>query len=50
MRHFIGAIDQARIDLKRDVVQNEKRQGESQPYDVTEELIVKGTAPPVDIA
>ncbi len=45
MGHFIGAIDQARLDVQRGVVQNEKRQGENQPYGVTEELIVKGTAP-----
>src|ERR1043165_8682675 len=46
MGHFLGAIDQARLDVQRGVVQNEKRQGENQPYGVTEELIVKGTAPP----
>src|SRR6266511_376366 len=46
MGHFIGAIDQARLDVQRGVVQNEKRQGENQPYGVTEELIVKGTVPP----
>ena len=45
MGHFLGAIDQARLDTQRGVVQNEKRQGENQPYGVTEELIVKGTAP-----
>jgi len=46
MGHFLGAIDQARLDVQRGVVQNEKRQGENEPYGVTEELIVKGTAPP----
>jgi zinc protease len=46
MGHFLGAIDQAKLDVQRGVVQNEKRQGENQPYGVTEELIVKGTAPP----
>src|SRR5437899_2847025 len=46
MGHFLGAIDQGRLDVQRGVVQNEKRQGENQPYGVTEELIVKGTAPP----
>src|ERR1041384_6751064 len=45
MGHFLGAIDQARLDVQRGGVQNEKRQGENQPYGVTEELIVKGTAP-----
>lgn len=32
MGHLIGAIDQAKLDEQRGVVQNEKRQGESQPY------------------
>src|SRR5207245_6137264 len=45
MGHLLGASDQAKLDLQRGVVQNEKRQGENQPYGVTEELIVKGTAP-----
>ncbi|MEO8426619.1 MAG: pitrilysin family protein [Verrucomicrobiota bacterium] len=46
MGHLLGSIDQARLDTQRGVVQNEKRQGENQPYGVTEELITKGTAPP----
>ena len=46
MGHLLGSIDQARLDTQRGVVQNEKRQGENQPYAVTEELITKGTAPP----
>src|SRR5438552_10878208 len=45
MGHFIGVIDQARLDAQRGVVQNEKRQGENQPYGITRELITKGTAP-----
>jgi zinc protease len=32
MGHLLGAIDQARLDEQRGVVQNEKRQGENQPY------------------
>ena len=32
MGHLQGAIDQARLDEQRGVVQNEKRQGENQPY------------------
>ena len=32
MGHMLGAIDQARLDEQRGVVQNEKRQGENQPY------------------
>ncbi|MCZ6618010.1 MAG: pitrilysin family protein [Gammaproteobacteria bacterium] len=30
--HLLGAIDQALLDEQRGVVQNEKRQGENQPY------------------
>jgi len=32
MGHLVGAIDQAKLDEQRGVVQNEKRQGENQPY------------------
>ncbi|MCG8435644.1 MAG: insulinase family protein, partial [Gammaproteobacteria bacterium] len=32
MGHLLGAVDQARLDEQRDVVKNEKRQGENQPY------------------
>ena len=32
MGHLLGAIDQALLDEQRGVVQNEKRQGENQPY------------------
>ncbi len=32
MGHLLGAIDQARLDEQRGVVQNEKRQNENQPY------------------
>lgn len=45
MGHLLGAIDQTKLDAQRGVVQNEKRQGENQPYGVTRELITKGTAP-----
>src|SRR6266700_2551787 len=43
MGYMVGAIDQAKLDEQRGVVQNEKRQGENQPYGITEELITKGT-------
>src|ERR1043166_8371579 len=46
MGHLLGVIDQVKLDTQRGVVQNEKRQGENQPYGVTRELIAKGTAPP----
>lgn len=45
MGHLLGSVDKARLDTQRGVVQNEKRQGENEPYGVVEELIVKGTAP-----
>ena len=32
MGHLVGAIDRAALDEQRGVVQNEKRQGENQPY------------------
>ncbi|MEL7486996.1 MAG: pitrilysin family protein, partial [Pseudomonadota bacterium] len=32
MGHFIGAVTQDKLDEQRGVVQNEKRQGENQPY------------------
>ena len=45
MGHLLGAIDQARLDEQRGVVQNEKRQGENQPYGKTYEALTKGTYP-----
>jgi zinc protease len=45
MGHLLGAIDQKTLDLQRGVVQNEKRQGENQPYGLAWELITKATYP-----
>jgi zinc protease len=45
MGHLLGSLDQKTLDLQRGVVQNEKRQGENQPYGVTRELITKNTYP-----
>ena len=45
MGHMVGAIDQARLDEQRGVVQNEKRQGENQPYGVTRQLLTENTFP-----
>jgi zinc protease len=45
MGHLLGAINKARLDEQRGVVQNEKRQGENQPYGKTYEATVKGTYP-----
>ncbi|MBI5384074.1 MAG: insulinase family protein [Verrucomicrobia bacterium] len=45
MGHLLGAITQAKLDEQRGVVQNEKRQGENQPYAIAYELITKNTWP-----
>ncbi|MHB2156197.1 M16 family metallopeptidase [Calditrichota bacterium GD2] len=45
MGHLIGAIDQAKLDEQRGVVQNEKRQGENQPYGKVWTWIVQNTYP-----
>ncbi len=45
MGHLLGAVTQDKLDEQRGVVQNEKRQGENQPYAVSWELITKGTYP-----
>lgn len=36
MGHLIGALNQERLDNQRGVVQNEKRQGDNQPYGLVE--------------
>src|SRR5258707_13872750 len=38
-------LDQKTLDLQRGVVQNEKRQGEKQPYAVSRQLIMQNTYP-----
>lgn len=43
--HLLGALDQKTLDLQRGVVQNEKRQGENQPYGVTRQLLTQNTYP-----
>ncbi|HJR66991.1 MAG TPA: pitrilysin family protein [Gemmatimonadaceae bacterium] len=45
MGHLLGAVDQARLDEQRGVVQNEKRQGENQPYGKAFSTIVENTYP-----
>ncbi len=45
MGHLLGAIDQAKLDEQRGVVQNEKRQGENQPYGRVFELIQEAVYP-----
>ena len=45
MGHLLGAVDLGKLDEQRGVVQNEKRQGENQPYGVTRQLITENTYP-----
>jgi len=45
MGHLLGVLDQKKLDLQRGVVQNEKRQGDNQPYGVTRQLLVENTYP-----
>ncbi len=45
MGHLLGAIDQAKLDEQRGVVQNEKRQGENQPYGKQFDLMTKAMFP-----
>jgi zinc protease len=45
MGFLLGSLDQKTLDLQRGVVQNEKRQGENQPYAVAFDLITKNTYP-----
>jgi predicted Zn-dependent peptidase len=45
MGHLLGAIDQAKLDEQRGVVQNEKRQGENQPYGRSYDIITQASYP-----
>ncbi len=45
MGHLLGAVTQAKLDEQRGVVQNEKRQGENEPYAISDELITKAVWP-----
>src|SRR5215472_6685386 len=45
MGYMTGAIDQKTLDLQRGVVQNEKRQGENEPYGMVDEVIQHDTYP-----
>jgi zinc protease len=45
MGHLLGAIDQAKLDEQRGVVQNEKRQGENQPYGQVFNVITENIYP-----
>jgi zinc protease len=45
MGHLLGAVTQEKLDEQRGVVQNEKRQGENQPYAVSREMITEAVYP-----
>jgi len=46
MGHLVGAIDQAKLDQQRGVVQNEKRQDENEPYGTVWEFLTPRLFPP----
>ena len=46
MSHLLGVIDQARLDEQRNVVKNEKRQRENQPFGKTWNQAFRGVFPP----
>ena len=45
MGHLLGAISQEKLDEQRDVVKNEKRQGDNRPYAMAEYLESEGLFP-----
>jgi zinc protease len=45
MGHLLGVVTQERLDEQRGVVQNEKRQGDNQPYGKVEYRILEGVFP-----
>ena len=45
MGHLLGVIDQAKLDEQREIVFNEKRQREDQPYGKELELVTKALYP-----
>lgn len=46
MGHLLGAVDQKKLDAQRGVVQNEKRQGDNQPYGLVDYALLEGLFPP----
>ncbi|KAB2891885.1 MAG: insulinase family protein, partial [Kofleriaceae bacterium] len=46
MGHLVGVLDQAVLDEQRGVVQNEKRQGENQPYGTAYTHLLAAAYPP----
>ncbi len=45
MGHLLGAVDKGKLDEQRDVVKNEKRQGDNQPYGRVEYSVLAGLLP-----
>ncbi|HLF64833.1 MAG TPA: pitrilysin family protein [Saprospiraceae bacterium] len=45
MGHLLGALDQAKLDEQRGVVQNEKRQRENVPYGCEQEIVAQEIYP-----
>ena len=45
MGHLLGAVSQDKLDKQRGVVQNEKRQGDNEPYGLSEYAIGQGLFP-----
>jgi len=45
MGHLLGAVSQDKLDKQRGVVQNEKRQGDNEPYGLTDYAIGEGLFP-----
>ncbi|KLE33928.1 peptidase M16 [Aurantiacibacter luteus] len=45
MGYLLGAVSQEKLDNQRMVVQNEKRQGDNQPYGLTEYVMAEGLLP-----
>jgi zinc protease len=46
MGHLLGVVTQEKLDQERGVVQNEKRQGDNQPYGMVGYRILEGLYPP----
>lgn len=45
MGHLLGAVTQEKLDNQRGVVQNEKRQGDNQPFGLVEYRLLEGLMP-----
>ncbi len=46
MAYMKAAVDQDRLDEQREVVMNEKREGDNEPYACSEEMITRACFPP----